>query len=278
MSGNWFSDGKNQWLARTLWAAAKDLPEEEVSIEKLLQQEEMQRYLDAELDYPIILAPDGHITDGWHRILKARALGHKTIKVKKLAYMPLPDGGPGARKMTKTIRCERRCEIQVNGEWFPIALKDVKKGMILRMFEPDGTLVDGDEAVVAFGDAYQMGDTWGVRVDGSKAEKAKRDQLAKEVEEWDNGSRNLGGFVDAPEAATPQAPVCLNLVDVDVVKHPGWPVRLPLKVHDYMMLKEQLDALPTHEETGLLGTMEDLWNRLSNYEQEMIERLLKRKP
>jgi hypothetical protein len=172
----------------------------------------------------------------------------------------------------------RRCEIQVNGEWYPLELKDIKQGMILRMFEPDGTLVDGDESVVAAGDAYQMGDTWGVRVDGSKAEKAHRDQLAKEVEEWENGSRNLEGFVEVPEAATPQAPVCLNLVDVDVVAHPGWPVRLPLRVHDYMMLKEQLDALPAHEETGLLGVMEDLWNSLSNYEQEAVERLLKREP
>lgn len=93
-SGNFFSDGTNQWFAQTLWKAAKDLPEEEVSVEKLLRQEEMQRYLDADLDYPIILAPDGHITDGWHRILKAWALGHKTIKIKKLMYMPLPDGGP----------------------------------------------------------------------------------------------------------------------------------------------------------------------------------------
>ena len=167
MSSNWFSDGKNQWLARTLWDAAKDLPEEEVSIEKLLEQEEMKRYLDAELDYPIILAPDGHITDGWHRILKAWALGHKTVKVKKLAYMPLPDGGPGAKKM-----------------------------------------------------------------------RASHDQLAKEVEDWESGKIKPTDpdWKDAPEAATPQAPICEDLVDVDLeLMQEGHPPRMSKDAYERLI-------------------------------------------
>ena len=42
----------------------------------------------ANLKYPIILDNYGYIADGWHRVVKALALGHKTIKAIRLVHMP----------------------------------------------------------------------------------------------------------------------------------------------------------------------------------------------
>jgi len=51
----------------------------------------MKRINDANLDYPIILDPDGTIIDGWHRIGKAMINGEQTIKARRLRVMPSPD-------------------------------------------------------------------------------------------------------------------------------------------------------------------------------------------
>lgn len=42
----------------------------------------------ANLDYPIILDSYGYICNGWHRIVKALLLNHKTIKAVRLIEMP----------------------------------------------------------------------------------------------------------------------------------------------------------------------------------------------
>jgi hypothetical protein len=90
--GNYFSNGGFWWKAETLWKAVEGAPVEDVSVESLLNDPEVRRALDGDLNYPIILGPDGTIYDGFHRLVKAWALGLPTIRVKRLPKMPPPDG------------------------------------------------------------------------------------------------------------------------------------------------------------------------------------------
>ena len=43
------------------------------------------------MDYPIILDPNGQIFDGAHRVAKAMTNGQTTIKAVKVEVMPPPD-------------------------------------------------------------------------------------------------------------------------------------------------------------------------------------------
>lgn len=52
---------------------------------------QLKRVMDANLDYPIIQAPDGEIIDGWHRIVRAIWDGKTTIKAVRLPVMPEPN-------------------------------------------------------------------------------------------------------------------------------------------------------------------------------------------
>ena len=47
-----------------------------------------KRVENADLSYHIILADDGYVCDGWHRIAKAILEGRTTIKAKRLIVMP----------------------------------------------------------------------------------------------------------------------------------------------------------------------------------------------
>jgi hypothetical protein len=53
--------------------------------------ERTRRIEHADLRYPIILAADGSVLDGRHRIAKAWMLGHPTIGVVQFAPNPEPD-------------------------------------------------------------------------------------------------------------------------------------------------------------------------------------------
>jgi hypothetical protein len=50
----------------------------------------VKKCMDADLKYPILLAWDGSIADGRHRILKAIALGKRTIKARRMPWKPTP--------------------------------------------------------------------------------------------------------------------------------------------------------------------------------------------
>lgn len=50
--------------------------------------EHMKRVMKAEMKYPILLAPNGTLLDGRHRLAKAIIEGHKTVKLKRLKTMP----------------------------------------------------------------------------------------------------------------------------------------------------------------------------------------------
>ena len=46
---------------------------------------------DSDLNYPIIVCPDGKLMDGMHRVVKANLLELKTIKAYRLSTLPKPD-------------------------------------------------------------------------------------------------------------------------------------------------------------------------------------------
>ena len=96
-----------KWLATTLVEAAKDCPVYDLPLYALdfgVQPwcldnmmdfaEHVKRVWECDLSYPVIVDRYGYIIDGWHRVLKAILLKHKTIPAKRLAKMPEPDERP----------------------------------------------------------------------------------------------------------------------------------------------------------------------------------------
>ncbi len=51
----------------------------------------IQKVLDADLTYPIILDDEGYVMDGRHRIAKALLEGHESIKFVRFEKTPGPD-------------------------------------------------------------------------------------------------------------------------------------------------------------------------------------------
>jgi hypothetical protein len=80
--------GRYFWWSERLWALAKDLPVKRVLIDSIAEFDQncwfaegssptcrdvakhTKRIMEADLRYPIILAADGHLMDGGHRIAK----------------------------------------------------------------------------------------------------------------------------------------------------------------------------------------------------------------
>lgn len=96
-------DGARYAVARLL-DDAKDLPVFEVPLAGLDLSCEIWRganmahlarhvraCMDADLSYPILLDWNGAIADGRHRVLKAIALGKRTIKARRMQWKPVPD-------------------------------------------------------------------------------------------------------------------------------------------------------------------------------------------
>lgn len=106
-----YSDGQHTWAVRDLWQAvegqtAKRVPLDDLDVEGILDSldwteegerltireilDHSRRVEEADLAYPIILTPDGHIADGYHRVIKAYRLGHPDIMAVRLHEMPPP--------------------------------------------------------------------------------------------------------------------------------------------------------------------------------------------
>ena len=104
-----YIDGNNiyRWSSQTLWQCVEGLEIEEMEVELFYWYferdlwfqdkavptilnviEHFNRILGAELEYPLILSPNGIIIDGIHRLVKAFINGHSRIKVVKLHYLP----------------------------------------------------------------------------------------------------------------------------------------------------------------------------------------------
>ncbi len=104
-------DGPLQvWEVERVWELARELPVERVPLDPLLDtvgwygREENRGYLTvrevveharqidaASLDYPVLLAADGQIFDGLHRVAKAHLLGHEEIEAIQFETNPEPD-------------------------------------------------------------------------------------------------------------------------------------------------------------------------------------------
>jgi hypothetical protein len=101
--------GRLVWFVERLWVLARDLPVRVVPLEQLAELDQdcwfgpmspptcravadhARRIFDADLRYPIILASDGGLMDGGHRVAKAYLLGHATISAVQFAIDPEPD-------------------------------------------------------------------------------------------------------------------------------------------------------------------------------------------
>jgi hypothetical protein len=53
--------------------------------------EHMRLVQEVDLSYPIVLAAEGRVMDGMHRVVRALLDGHETIKAKRFAVQPEPD-------------------------------------------------------------------------------------------------------------------------------------------------------------------------------------------
>lgn len=51
----------------------------------------VKKCMEADLSFPILLDWNGAIADGRHRLLKALALGKRTVKAKRMTWKPEPD-------------------------------------------------------------------------------------------------------------------------------------------------------------------------------------------
>ena len=101
---NKYCNNGYKWNATTLVKAAVDcvvydLPLYSIdfgvqpwSLDNMMDfAEHAKRVWECEMQYPIIIDRHGYIIDGWHRVIKAVLLKHKTIPAKRLTKMPDPD-------------------------------------------------------------------------------------------------------------------------------------------------------------------------------------------
>ena len=107
-SGHWVALGERAWHIESVWHAARSVPVEEVPIDTIREIDEdcwfngrlvtvravvdhARRIDEADLALPIILASDGQVLDGMHRVAKAVLLGHATVLARRLRVDPDPD-------------------------------------------------------------------------------------------------------------------------------------------------------------------------------------------
>lgn len=101
--------GRAVWFTERLWLLARQLPVRSVDINEIAEfqqvcwfdgaspatcravAEHAQRIQNADLRFPIILAADGHLMDGGHRLAKAWLAGATHIDACRFAVDPPPD-------------------------------------------------------------------------------------------------------------------------------------------------------------------------------------------
>jgi hypothetical protein len=108
--GHWVALGERAWHIATVWDAAKNLPVEQVRVDTIGEIDEdcwfggdgrpatvravvehARAMREANVALPIILASDGQVLDGMHRIARALLDGRPTVPAKRLAVDPEPD-------------------------------------------------------------------------------------------------------------------------------------------------------------------------------------------
>ena len=110
-------DKLHGWHVENLWKLSQDLPVQEIKLDDVgvldsnrwFQQprnshanvnniptvrnvaKHCKQIMDCDLNYPIILCPQGRSMDGSHRVAKAYMLNHDKIKAVQFTTMPKPD-------------------------------------------------------------------------------------------------------------------------------------------------------------------------------------------
>jgi hypothetical protein len=107
-SGHWVALGDRAWHIETIWRAALDVPVQEVPIDVIREIDEdcwfdgrpatvravvdhARRIENADLTVPVVLAADGQVLDGMHRIAKAVLCGRTSVMAQRLPTDPDPD-------------------------------------------------------------------------------------------------------------------------------------------------------------------------------------------
>jgi len=107
-SGHTVTLGDRGWHVETIWRAALGLPVQQVAVDAIGEIDQdcwfsgcpptvrevvdhARRIADADLAVPIILASDGQVLDGMHRIAKAVLCGQTSIAAQRLTTDPDPD-------------------------------------------------------------------------------------------------------------------------------------------------------------------------------------------
>lgn len=101
-------EGRAFWWTDRLWILSADLPVHEVDVGSIPEldmdcwfdgrpatcravADHARRIQDADLSYPVILATDGGLMDGGHRVAKAYLLDLPTVPARRFAIDPAPD-------------------------------------------------------------------------------------------------------------------------------------------------------------------------------------------
>src|SRR4051812_44554930 len=100
-------EGRAFWHTERLWELAKDLPVVLVRVDSIGELDQncwfvdaptcrevadhARRIYEADLNQPIILAAEGHLMDGGHRLSKAYLLGISEVRAKQFVRTPEPD-------------------------------------------------------------------------------------------------------------------------------------------------------------------------------------------
>ena len=107
-SGHWVSLDERAWHIETVWRAALGVPVKDVLVHEIREVDEdcwfsgstvtvrdvvdhARRIEVADLRLPVILASDGQVLDGMHRIAKALLLGRLSVSAQRLNTDPDPD-------------------------------------------------------------------------------------------------------------------------------------------------------------------------------------------
>ncbi len=118
-----------------LWELAKDLPVKKVRVSELAGFDDVHWFggprnllptcraiadhardiFECDLSYPIIIAPDGEVLDGWHRICKAHINGVEELDAVQLTSFPPTAGAscspakkfPSPTRVRFTSTCSR---------------------------------------------------------------------------------------------------------------------------------------------------------------------------
>ena len=102
-------DGLHAWDVGRLLELAADVPVQEIAVDTITEVDTVYWYdfgetptvrsvvdharlmNEVDLSHPIILAPDGRVMDGMHRIARCLLDGRATILAKRLPALPPPD-------------------------------------------------------------------------------------------------------------------------------------------------------------------------------------------